>query len=180
MLLEEVKNKMTNPKITSINIKTDGKPVAIVRIDEHGNPEYRRIGLIALPINGEPKTYQINCYGVKPFSLRGLENGNQGELETAVNELVGSCRPARKFDSVKNGRALRVFFNREYSGLLSIGRRYDERTIWDAERREIIEGELLGNFALKRYSPDVRVDFQELSKYLEERNKKANQANCKK
>jgi len=153
-------------KLTSINIR-DGNLVAICRV-LNGDIDYSRVGIITLPY-GHERTYQLNCVGVKPFSERAIENNP--ELERAVEELLKRNSRTGKMKTIHRGRGLRVYFGNELSGVVSLGRRFDKRTIWDYSKRELVDVEYLG-LGLQRYSPEVKGDFLKLADYLDERNRR--------
>ncbi len=154
-------------KIISLNIRTDGEPIAICGIS-NGEIDYSRVGLIALPV-GPARTYQLNCYGVQAFSERAIEHDCY--LERAVQELLESDFRTGRTDALHRGRGLKVYFGKQYAGLISFGRKFDMRTIWDESKREIVDVEHLG-LGLERYSPEVRCYFLKLAEYLDERNRK--------
>jgi len=152
-------------KLTSINIRTDGKPIAICGISD-GEIDYSKVGLIYLS-DCEGRAYQLNCYGVQPFSERAIEHDCY--LERAVQELFESNFRTGRRKAVNKGRGLQVYFGKQYAGMISLGRRFDIRTIWDGKKREIVEIEHLG-LGLVRYSPEVKLDFLKIAEHLEERN----------
>lgn len=156
---------MTN-KITSLNIRNNGNFFAICGLNNQ-ELDLTRVGLIALPKSEKEKSYQLNCYGVKPFSARAIQN--HPELDEIVEKLLESKFRTGRTDTINKGKGLKVYFGDRYSGLISIGKRFDERTIWNYDKRELVNVDYLG-LGLKRYSSEVKPDFENLRKYLNERN----------
>jgi len=154
---------MTN--ITSINVRNNGEPVAICRIS-NGEIDLSEVGLIALRVTDKERSYQLNCYNVQPFSARAIKKNY--ELERVVERLVESNSRTGKIDTICNGRGLKVYFGDKYAGLISFGRKYDKRTIWDSYKREFVDVDYLG-LGLKRYSFEVKEDFEKLREYLDKR-----------
>ena len=163
---------MKNPKIISINIRTDGKPIAICRRDSEGRPDYSQTSMIALLNKDNPKTYQISCIGVKPFSVLALEKLSGSRLGESIDRLIGSESEKTDFTAIKEGVPLQVFSQDDsYLGSVFFGRSYDRLTRAFFDRREIISGQALGDLKIQRYSNSfcAASDFQELKKYLENR-----------
>ena len=165
---------MKTPKITSINIRTDGKPIGICRQDEEGLPEYDKISLIAIPLIVPQKEYLVSAIGVEPFILDDLENPLKFGLEASFKRLINSRRPMGEYSAINNGVPLRVYSDDSYTGALFFGERFDKMTRKDSNYREIIPLHVLGNLAIKRYKyPETTPDFENLKKYLNRRNRQA-------
>ncbi|VVB78858.1 Uncharacterised protein [uncultured archaeon] len=163
-----------NPKIISLNIRTDGRPVAICPYDNKGNPRYDKVSLITFPIQeGKPeRSYQVSYLGVKPFSFSALENLEGTELETTIDKLVQGKRKTREFSAINCGVPLQVYLNDVYTGLIFLGKRYDPKTRWGPQYRETIQGEFLGDLRIRRYEnlPEVKSHFELIQKHVEEKN----------
>ena len=150
-------------KISSSTIKNNSEPIAICRIVD-GVPDLSNIGLLAIHNSSKEKEYQLNCYGLRSFSPTEIKKNN--ELEEMFYSLISSKFKTKSSDAVLNGRPLRVYFGDKYSGLISFGTTFDNRTVWDYNNREHVVFDHLG-IGIGRYSPDVKNEFEELINYLD-------------
>jgi hypothetical protein len=164
-----------NPKITSINIRTDGEPVAICLRDCEGRIDYNKISLIAFEIRQPEKTYQLSCLGVQPYSCQELVRPDYRELEVAVDELINGGRKTGKLTFINRGVPRVVCSNENYCGILSLGDRFEKLTRAGPEYRELVEASVIGSLVLNRYSPEAKPEFDIMKKYLETRRIEAKQ-----